>query len=51
MADQKQSKEAQRLIQQKIELVNKVRELRVEIGKVNAELAEAGADAALIACW
>jgi hypothetical protein len=41
----------QKLIEQKLEIAAKIRELRAEAGKLNLELGIAGANPSIIASW
>ncbi len=44
-------KKVDELVRKKLDLSAKIRELRAEAGRINVELARAGADHAIIASW
>ncbi|MCG8417958.1 MAG: hypothetical protein MJE77_08455 [Proteobacteria bacterium] len=48
---QKKNETIDELSKQKFDKAAQIRDLRAEIGRINVKLHEAGADAALIACW
>ncbi|WP_395175446.1 hypothetical protein [Roseibium alexandrii] len=48
MADEKQ---IESLKVEKLELIQKLREIRAEMAKVNSQLARSGAHAADVVCW
>lgn len=49
--DEKEKARLNELIKKKLEMVAKVRDLRAEVGKINIELARAGAEQSIIASW
>ena len=49
--NEQDKKKVDELVRKKTELSAKIRELRAEAGKINVELARAGADHTIIASW
>jgi|GEM_PF-4869797 uncharacterized coiled-coil DUF342 family protein len=45
------SEKAKELMDKKLEMINKLRELKAEISKVNIDLHKAGASMEQVICW